>query len=919
MNPLSPFQTAKPPPPSFTPSQAGCAVFIICILLGIGGVIWRASLRADAGRTSARQEAAYWASGVEAQLRQVISAAEIVGAVGRQSGGSVPDFQRVGSAVLATRPGLASIEMQPNGVVSDIVPKAGQERALGVKTLQDPVQRMLAAEAVQRRAPVLGGPVALHRGGRGVVARVPVFNQTRDGREVLWGFMAASMGVETLVRQAGLGEAERRGYRYLLYIPPAGPQKAVTLVSSGGAFVSPVQLPLKVGNFELRLALQPAGGWGSKIWLMLDGLGALLGSGLLGWAAFMWFGQRRLETELDRAKEETRRERDLHAQVADEAKSAKEALTTAQAELISVRGLLEAAQGANTEMEARLDQSRREIVHTTQLVQDKVEELGEAQGALRDAQQKLRDAEVQLEKQTIEFETLRSQAEARASGDQVLIQELKANLESAAKQGEANTRVLAARIVELEERCSDLQGRLRSAQKAEIRVAELTLLLEKTETELSSERQKVAAAVEDADPEGILPGGGSSGESEEAGAMREATPANELGVGETASHPEPETSSSFGAPEIVEETSPKEETLVTEPVDPAAERVPTAVGVGTSESESESTSEQAGTPLDSGTPAEAMNPTTEKQSKTPRRRKIKRDDQMDLFGGQEEPELPRVVAEKIEETLVAKPEEDRSEVAATPELPVEAGGDAGTSTGEQSRHVPMAKDSEAGIDVFVRTEKSEANKPEFPAIEGLATSEGLAWANGNTKVYLKALQKFEEQQSGVPEKVRDALVQGDNEEAESLVSHLAGVAGDLGALAVRDAAVVLARAIHSPADPTSIETQWSRLEKELDDLVVNLKPHLPQRELKAAPAARRLPAAAALDLAELRKAVGIIVPLLVDGDPGAKDCLKDNKGTFRSGFAAETYVDFEHAVRSSKFEVALELLKKAVRKHAINI
>lgn len=231
----------------------------------------------------------------------------------------------------------------------------------------------------------------------------------------------------------------------------------------------------------------------------------------------------------------------------------------------------------------------------------------------------------------------------------------------------------------------------------------------------------------------------------------------------------------------------------------------------------------------------------------------------------------------------------------------------------------MAKDSEAGIDVFVRTEKSEANKPEFPAIEGLATSEGLAWANGNTKVYLKALQKFEEQQSGVPEKVRDALVQGDNEEAESLVSHLAGVAGDLGALAVRDAAVVLARAIHSPADPTSIETQWSRLEKELDELVVNLKPHLPQRELKAAPAARRLSAAAALDLAELRKAVGIIVPLLVDGDPGAKDCLKDNKGTFRSGFAAETYVDFEHAVRSSKFEVALELLKKAVRKHAINI
>jgi hypothetical protein len=102
----------------------------------------------------------------------------------------------------------------------------------------------------------------------------------------------------------------------------------------------------------------------------------------------------------------------------------------------------------------------------------------------------------------------------------------------------------------------------------------------------------------------------------------------------------------------------------------------------------------------------------------------------------------------------------------------------------------------------------------------------------------------------------------------------------------------------------------------LRELLAGLKPVVQAKEDKSTPA-RRLPAAPPVDLPQLRKAVNQIVPLLTDQDPGAKDCLKDNRSTFRSAFTPEGYVEFEQLVKSGNSDTALEQLKKAVRKQGI--
>jgi hypothetical protein len=83
--------------------------------------------------------------------------------------------------------------------------------------------------------------------------------------------------------------------------------------------------------------------------------------------------------------------------------------------------------------------------------------------------------------------------------------------------------------------------------------------------------------------------------------------------------------------------------------------------------------------------------------------------------------------------------------------------------------------------------------------------------------------------------------------------------------------------------------------------------------------ARPLPARPPLDLPQLRKAVNLILPLFTGRDPGARDCLKDNRTAFRSAFAPEAYLEFEQSVKSSDFDAALEHLKKAARRHGIPV
>ena len=219
MNPFAAFPTGLKPLAARFAARPGLILFVLCLGLGLAAVGWRAKARAETGRAHARTAAEARGAAVELQLSQAWTAAEVLGALARQSGGGISNFQTVALELLASRPGLASLELQPGGVVGDIVPRAGHERALGFNVLKDAAHRPGAYAAIQRRALTVTGPLALDHGVPGIVARVPVFQRGRDGRDYFWGFVAVSMRLPEALARARVDELSRPSWRLLTRTP----------------------------------------------------------------------------------------------------------------------------------------------------------------------------------------------------------------------------------------------------------------------------------------------------------------------------------------------------------------------------------------------------------------------------------------------------------------------------------------------------------------------------------------------------------------------------------------------------------------------------------------------------------------------------------------------------------------------------
>jgi sensor domain CHASE-containing protein/HPt (histidine-containing phosphotransfer) domain-containing protein len=898
MNPFAAFQTVSKPLVARFAARPVLILFVLCLVPGLTAVVWRAKARADAGRVHARTEAQARGAAVELQLSQALTAAEVLGALARQSVGGISNFQTVALELLAARPGLASLELQPGGVVSDIVPRAGHERAIGFNVLKDAAHRPGAYAAIQRRALTVTGPLTIDHGEPGIVARVPVFQRGRDGRDYFWGFVAVSMRLPEALARARVDELSTQGYYYAFFAPGSAQQKAVTIAARGAmSLQDAVQQPVRAQNLEFRLALRPRGGWVNATKVALEALGVLVVSGLLCLLANL-LQSRRLAFETGEPAG-TQKDRsgakagaaaaqaeftlaELQERLEGTARRASETNEIAQTKL-------KQAELSARELQTRLNATVREAAEAAQAKQA---ELEQARLALAQAQQAINELQARVESSAGAEGKTAAAAQARLQQDQATIAELQARLDAAKRSATEAAEASAARLNQSEKRNRELAGRL---LKAETRVTELSALLQKAQADLKRLHNESArsAGVRIAAPVGPPPS-----ERKEIGGAEAVVSPIELAVA--------------SSPAVAVLAAPVEQTSATElgPVpsesqgEPlAAAPAPLSVPPATTSSKVNSSAHpRSHEALPQAGALTSLPRTKRKSASIPKREKVRRDDQIALFEGQLE----------VGQTPVNP--DANSRTAASAEGPVNqviAPPDASESTAPQPQSEPQA--ASAGLKDHSAT---TAAPLDLPVIEGLAATDGLARAGADPKLYFKALQHFVDQHAGAPEQIREALLQGDLAAAERMVRSLKTSAGDIGASAVESAAAALARAVREQPDPAGIESRWEELEKAVRDLVADLKPVLKLKESEPAPA-RRLPAPPPVNPAQLRKAVNEILPLLADQDPGAKDCLKANRATFRSAFASEAYEEFEQSVKRSDFGTALEQLKKAAKKHGI--
>ncbi|WP_417689666.1 diguanylate cyclase [Pseudidiomarina sp.] len=113
------------------------------------------------------------------------------------------NFPKIARRLLEKSEHVRNVGMAPNDVISQLVPLPGNESAIGFDFRTVPEQYATVQAARERQDIFLAGPVNLVQGGRGLIARIPVFNDY-PSNEDYWGTVSVVIDYDDLMLDSGL-------------------------------------------------------------------------------------------------------------------------------------------------------------------------------------------------------------------------------------------------------------------------------------------------------------------------------------------------------------------------------------------------------------------------------------------------------------------------------------------------------------------------------------------------------------------------------------------------------------------------------------------------------------------------------------------------------------------------------------------
>ena len=192
--------------PAFAPA-AGAAV--VAIVLGFLADGQQQQLALARARADAITELNLIQDRLEGDIRGEVQLVRgLVADIASQPDLNQANFDALCGRVLTSDYLLRNIAVAPGLVVAYECPLKGNEKAIGLDYTKNADQREAALRARDSDDVVLAGPVDLVQGGRGVIARLPVFIEGPDEGRRFWGLVSAVIDVDALFRAARLYERD---------------------------------------------------------------------------------------------------------------------------------------------------------------------------------------------------------------------------------------------------------------------------------------------------------------------------------------------------------------------------------------------------------------------------------------------------------------------------------------------------------------------------------------------------------------------------------------------------------------------------------------------------------------------------------------------------------------------------------------
>jgi diguanylate cyclase (GGDEF)-like protein/PAS domain S-box-containing protein len=239
-------------------------VLAFVLALAVGGAFAALALHARMLQKQRTAEivAANQCAILEERLSRSLSSTYALAAVVRQGGGKVDNFDKLATEMLKVYGGISSLQLARAGVISQVVPLAGNEKAIGHDLLKDRNRNKEAYLALNTRKLTLAGPFDLVQGGVAVIGRLPIFLPDGAGQETFWGFATALIRIPDLLATSSLPQLFQTGYHYeLARIHPDSGQRQVFAQSGKDPLKKPVVRALEVPNGRWFLSVEPEIGW----------------------------------------------------------------------------------------------------------------------------------------------------------------------------------------------------------------------------------------------------------------------------------------------------------------------------------------------------------------------------------------------------------------------------------------------------------------------------------------------------------------------------------------------------------------------------------------------------------------------------------------------------------------------------------
>ena len=243
----------------------------LVVLVNIG--IRADSSQRDLIRSRAELNAVTYADHMKADIVRGIDITNTFEQIVISENGKISMFSKVAENMMADY--VQSIQIAPDGVVTEIYPEAGNE-AGKIDLIHDKERGKISCYARDNDVITMQGPFSLKQGGTGIAVRNPVYVEQKNGERTFWGFTIVIIRVPDIFADS-IKSLTDFSYEYKLSKSIAPWDETYEEVyGSGVEMIDPVTYTFELGDSQWVLEVMPENGWNSN-----EKLYRLWGCGLL--------------------------------------------------------------------------------------------------------------------------------------------------------------------------------------------------------------------------------------------------------------------------------------------------------------------------------------------------------------------------------------------------------------------------------------------------------------------------------------------------------------------------------------------------------------------------------------------------------------------------------------------------------------